>query len=370
MASYAARVKDDIARWVAAGLVDAKQAERLRADVDGRERQGFSFGGVLAMFAGLFLAAALLLLVAANWEAIPRLVRVAGLFFLILGFHAGGALLKERGHSTFGEAFWIAGAGAFGASIALIGQMYHLAGTEAAALITWSIGTGLAAGLLNSRPLTIAASGIAAFWMFSHGGDFWGGAAFPDTFPLLAAALWLVSLRTGSRAARELLLLSLLGYAVVAAFRGSLAAVGSALLLGSGAFFALAMLLPRQVDLVLRLGSRILAYCLLGALTGLALLQARYLDDVGAFTLLAALTFATIAAALVLGGARSGRLRRIAYAGFAVELAAVYVITLGSMLDTVSFFLAAALVLGALSVAILKLERRMADRALLGGGTA
>jgi uncharacterized membrane protein len=46
------------------------------------------------------------------------------------------------------------------------------------------------------------------------------------------------------------------------------------------------------------------------------------------------------------------------------------VITLGSMLDTVSFFLAAALALGGLSVAILKLERRMADRALFGGGAA
>ncbi|HEV7254544.1 MAG TPA: DUF2157 domain-containing protein [Mesorhizobium sp.] len=370
MANYAARVKEDIARWAAAGLVDVAQAERLRADVDAREGAGFSFGGVLAMFAGLFLAAALLLLVAANWDAIPRLLRVAGFFLLIVGFYSGGAVLKDHGRRAFGEALWIAGAGAFGASIALIGQMYHLGGTEAAALITWSLGTGLAALLLNSKPLTIAASGIAAFWLFSHGGDFWDGTAFPDAFPLLAVALWLVSLRTGSRAARELLLLSLLGYVIVLALRGSLVTIGSLLLLGSGALFAVAVLFLRQLDLVLRLGGRILAYCLLGALTGLALLQARYLDDVGAFTVLAALNFAAIAAALVLGGARSAGLRRIAYAGFAVELVAVYVITLGSMLDTVSFFLAAALVLGALSVAILKLERRMADRTLFGGGTA
>ena len=72
--------------------------------------------------------------------------------------------------------------------------MYHLAGTEAAALVTWSLGTGLAAGLLASRPLTIAASGIAAAWLMLDGFDFWGGTPFPLGFPLLAAALWAVCL--------------------------------------------------------------------------------------------------------------------------------------------------------------------------------
>jgi len=36
MSSYAARVKEDIARWAAAGLLDAAQAERLRADIEAR----------------------------------------------------------------------------------------------------------------------------------------------------------------------------------------------------------------------------------------------------------------------------------------------------------------------------------------------
>lgn len=122
MASYASRVRSDIARWRQTGLIDAPTAEALVRDIEANERKSLSFGSILAMMAALLFGAAILIFVAANWEAIPRLVRVAALFTAILAGYVGGAVLKTRDHAAMGEALWIVAAAAFGGSIALIGR--------------------------------------------------------------------------------------------------------------------------------------------------------------------------------------------------------------------------------------------------------
>ena len=91
MASYSTRVKRDIQRWVEQGLIAPQLAEQLSRDVEANERKSLSFGSILAMMAALLFAAAILVLVAANWEAIPRLVRVGALFAAILAGYVGGA---------------------------------------------------------------------------------------------------------------------------------------------------------------------------------------------------------------------------------------------------------------------------------------
>ncbi|TIR44629.1 MAG: DUF2157 domain-containing protein, partial [Mesorhizobium sp.] len=72
MASYSSRVRADIARWLQAGLVDASTADALTRDVEANERKSLSFGSILAMMAALLFGAAVLIFIAANWEAIPR----------------------------------------------------------------------------------------------------------------------------------------------------------------------------------------------------------------------------------------------------------------------------------------------------------
>jgi uncharacterized membrane protein len=84
MAGYAERVKKDIARWAVDGLIDAQTAERLAGDIEAHARSRISFPMIFAMMAAALVGAAVLLLVAANWEAIPRLVRVALLMAVIL----------------------------------------------------------------------------------------------------------------------------------------------------------------------------------------------------------------------------------------------------------------------------------------------
>ncbi|TPK38080.1 DUF2157 domain-containing protein [Mesorhizobium sp. B2-5-3] len=372
MAGYATRVRSDIARWLEAGLIDAPTADALRRDVEINARQSLSFGSILAMMAALLFGAAILIFVAANWEAIPRLARVAALFAVILGGYVGGAVLKTRDHGAIGEALWIVAAAAFGGSIALIGQMYHLSGDEASALITWGAGTALAAVALRSNPLTVAAVGIADAWLFLKGFDYFNRSEFPHLFLVMAAVLFAVSFWTRSQAARHLIILSLLFYLVLVAVDHETLPVAIPLVIVSVLLFVASLFAPEPVDRIVQLGGRLPLHALLGFLTGLAIIQFELAGESSydrGFAIASVVALAGIVAAIVLAGRESRGLRWLAYLGFAFELAMIYVVTLQSMLDTAGFFLAAAVLLGILAIVIIRVEKRMKDPAT-GGATA
>ena len=103
MAGYGPRVRRDILRWTELGLIDKAAADALRRDIEANERKSLSFGSVLAIMAALLFGAAILLVIAANWEAFPRLLRVGALFAIILAAYVGGAFFKLRGNSAIAE---------------------------------------------------------------------------------------------------------------------------------------------------------------------------------------------------------------------------------------------------------------------------
>lgn len=371
MAGYGTRVRADIARWREAGLIDMATADALNRDVAANERGSLSFGSILAMMAALLFGAAILIFVAANWEAIPRIARVSALFAVILGGYVGGAILKTRDHAAIGEALWIVAAAAFGGSIALIGQMYHLSGDEASALLTWGAGTVLAAVALRSNPLTVASVGIADAWLFLKGFGYYWHAGFPHFFVVIAIVLFAISFWTRSRAARHLIILSLLFYLVLFAMDHNTLRVAIPLAVVSALLFAAAIFAADAVDRLVQLGGRLPLHALLGFLIGLAIIQFQLADESNynsGFAVASAIALAGIVAAIMFGGRESRGLRWLAYAGFAFELAIIYVVMLQSMLDTAGFFLAAAVLLGILALVIIRIEKRM--KAPAGGGAA
>lgn len=370
MASYAANVRKDIARWLESGLINASTADLLRRDVEANERKSFSFGSILAVMAALLVGAAILVFVAANWEAIPRVWRVGALFAIILAGYVGGALLKLLDHGAIAEAVWLVAAAAFGASIALVGQMYHLTGDETQAILTWSIGTTVAAAALRSGPLTVAAVGLAAAWLFLRGVEFWRVSDFPHPFLALAVVLWLVSYWTESVASRHLLLLSLIFYAALLATEYDLVGVAAVLAAVSAVLFALAVFVPEPAEKVARLNGLLPVHCLIGFLTGLGMIQLEMANESGSgFAVAAALALAGIAAAILLAGRDIRGLRWLAYIGFAVELCLVYGVMVGTMLGTAGFFLVAGAILGGLAFAIIRIEKRLrTDPQVVQGG--
>ena len=101
MASY---LENQIKDWHNRGIIADDVAAALLADIgrsaaaarDG-DAKPFSFFRIVAIFAAISFAAAIVMFISANWEAIPRLAKVAGIMVLIAGGLIGGAVIGARG---------------------------------------------------------------------------------------------------------------------------------------------------------------------------------------------------------------------------------------------------------------------------------
>lgn len=370
MLDYHARLRKNIARWVDKGLIDTRTADALARDAAIQPSQGTSFGSVLAIMASILIAAALLVFIAANWEAMPRIVRVLGLFGLITASYVGGAWLKLRDHPAFGEGLYLVGAAAFGGAIALLGQMYHMSGDEIAAILTWCLGTLVAAAGLRSPVLTNAAVVIAAVWFVMWEMDHSAMPGHAHGYLLLGAAIWAVSYWTQSRTARHLLVLSLILYAFIIAVDDMMIEIGALMAVVSAGIFAAAYLKPATVENLTRLGGPYPAHPLIGFLVGMALIQANIVDEFGPMLLATLVAFAGIVAALVLRGRESRLMRWIAYAAFTIEVCFAYVVTVGTMMDTAGLFLFSGVAFAVAAFFIIRIEKRLAAAPVVEGGAA
>lgn len=210
---YRGRLERDLKHWTAQGLLDAPTAGRLLQEYDSRP-SSFSLGRVLMIIAALLVSAAVLLLVAANWEAIPRLVRLVGIVGLIWGAYLGGAVLVGRGAERLAAAFLVFGTLAFGGAIALVGQMYHLSGDTFQAMLVWFAGAVAAAALFRSGAVT-AIAGVLAFVV--SGADWTQSYNVDETvllwlMPLMAAVIILLVRYTGAARVRHLAYLLLVAW--------------------------------------------------------------------------------------------------------------------------------------------------------------
>lgn len=357
---YRARLLREIDGWVGRGLIAAEAGERLRDDV--RARVGaVTFGNVLFTLAAVLVAAAVLTFVAANWEGVPRLGRVAMIFALVTAGPLAGSWLVVRGQWAAGEGVRLVGSAAFGAGIALVGQMYHLTGDEAAAILLWCAGTAAAAALMRSPTLTIGAVLLSALYL-AYATRLWGESpAFPWFHPGLLAVLWGLSLWTGNAVARRLLVLELLHFALHVWIELDTPLVGAAVAVLAAGLFLAATLRPSAVDGLLRLDGAAPFLALLAFGISLVALQLQFEDDFAFFLGLAILGL--VAAVAVLWGAGDSRaVRAGAYVLFAVEVMIVYFFTVGGLIGSAAFFLSAGLALAVAAVVILRIERRIAAR--------
>ena len=172
-------------RWVDEDLIEPFQAERiLNRYGTSLKDTGPSALGLLTGLAGLFAGLALLLLVSANWEQLPRLARFAGLVTLTAVLNGWGVLRLARADSGGGLLFL--GGFAYGASIMLTGQMYHLGEHFPNGLLLWALGLVPLTLLSGGRLLALQGLAVAVAWMLLE-----YRFAAPWLMPLfLAVAFW------------------------------------------------------------------------------------------------------------------------------------------------------------------------------------
>lgn len=186
--SYRKRLDADLTRWVGEGLLDADAAGAIRRSV--AAESGFRLPALLGLFGGLLIASSVAAFVAANWEAIPRLVKLAMIVAGMVAALATAARLEAKGSSSGSDAAATCGVLIFGAGIALIGQMYHLPADWPAGALMVALGALCVAFLLRSNGALVIALVALCAWSTGRWQESEGAAHIPF-FLLYLPALWL-----------------------------------------------------------------------------------------------------------------------------------------------------------------------------------
>jgi len=207
-AYYQRRVASDLKRWHENGWVsDAGAAAILEAV--GVPRPALGLAGVVAILGALLLGFGVLAFVAANWEGMPRALRLVVCIATLGASYLAAAALARRSLPRLADAALVLAGLVFGAAIALVGQTYHLAGEFGDALLLWAAGCLAAALLTRSPAVTVLALAGACYWT-------WFATIELDSVPHWAGVLPI--LVGGAAAVRDRSRLATIAFALALAF--------------------------------------------------------------------------------------------------------------------------------------------------------
>ena len=173
---FARRLHDEVRQWEADGLVSADQAEAIRSrySTDDAPASGSAIGNrvvsIIAVMGAVLIGLGIIAFFAANWSEIPKLVKLAMMVVGTPAVYVIGWLVGYRfDYPRIGIAIILLGAIAFGASIHLIAQTYHVPVNHPTLVPLWFLGVVPLAYITRSRPmlglsiiLFLAAAGFRA----------------------------------------------------------------------------------------------------------------------------------------------------------------------------------------------------------------
>jgi uncharacterized membrane protein len=176
--------------WVDKGIISSSQAELICArygiDYNNQSRRSFGYF-VLIAFGYLFVGLALITLLSANWDEIPRSTRMFGLILVTLSVNIFALNKFRNGEKTAAAGYFFLGGLFYGASIMLIAQIYHIGEHYPDGIFWWAMGVLPIALLLESTLIMLLATGLGFIWFFVESYLNY----YPVLFPVfLAASAW------------------------------------------------------------------------------------------------------------------------------------------------------------------------------------
>lgn len=183
--------RTDIDRLLADGCISQAQHDSIIQHYNLHEEHSVVVR-IFAIFGALLIASGIILIISANWDDIPRSVKIAGGLVLMLGTHALALRLRDRaGDPTpVSQSLHFAGALLFLANLALLGQIYHLSARSPLLFLYWWLGIVILPFLTGSRPLQILSVTALTLWVGAevgaHDGLLFAGGFAP---PLVIATL-------------------------------------------------------------------------------------------------------------------------------------------------------------------------------------
>ena len=156
---------DELVKWREDGLISDEAARKIAAryDIDlsgANERRSF----ILKLVAYLFLALSLFTLVGANWEELPRAVRLIIVLGILAAVNFSGVLAQKNDKETQATTLFFLGNFCYGAAIVLVAQIYHLGEHMPDGVLLWAVGA-LALGLATRKSIiTLQALILGLVW--------------------------------------------------------------------------------------------------------------------------------------------------------------------------------------------------------------
>ena len=156
---------DELTKWREDGLISDEAARKIAAryDIDlsgANERRSF----ILKLVAYLFLALSLFTLVGANWEELPRALRLIIVLGILAAVNFSGVLAQKNGKETQATTLFFLGNFCYGAAIVLVAQIYHLGEHMPNGVLLWAVGA-LALGLATRKSIiTLQALILGLVW--------------------------------------------------------------------------------------------------------------------------------------------------------------------------------------------------------------
>lgn len=182
----------EVANWAEDGVINQNQAEQIcqRLGVDYHQIHNRSFGYfVLIVLGYLFIGLALITLIGANWQDIPRPARMAGVLLLAVSTQLLGLRHYSQGNEKPALGIFFLGNLFFGAGIVLIAQIYHLGEHMADGVFWWALGSLPFALITRSPWLMLQSLTLAMIWFFME--SFAG--FYPTLMPLfIIPAVWIL----------------------------------------------------------------------------------------------------------------------------------------------------------------------------------
>jgi len=160
-------------RWVQKDLLSRDQAQNIlklygtQLPEGDQSARGYH---ILMTLAALFMGLAFLVLVSANWEEIPRAVRMGGLIAFTAGANIMGIRAYSQERSSAGTIWLFLGSILYGTSIMLIAQIYHLGEHFPDGIYWWVLGVLPVALLTKSVVLMLMSQLLSFIWFFVETG--------------------------------------------------------------------------------------------------------------------------------------------------------------------------------------------------------
>ena len=156
---------DELAEWREDGLISDEAARKIAAryDIDlsgANERRSF----ILKLVAYLFLALSLFTLVGANWEELPRAVRLIIVLGILAAVKFSGVLAQKNGKETQATTLFFLGNFCYGAAIVLVAQIYHLGEHMPSGVLLWAVGALALALATRKSIIALQALVLGLIW--------------------------------------------------------------------------------------------------------------------------------------------------------------------------------------------------------------